>query len=378
MTRQRANGEGTVYARKNKQDKVIGYRGSYFAPDGKRRYVSGKTKTEALVALRKATVDRDGGLIFEVENITLAEYLHRWLDGPIRTKNLKPITVEQYEQQIRVHIVPSLGRVKLRKLSPELVQDFYDSKIASGLKPSSVRYIHAVLHNALEHAHKRRLIPENVASKTDPPKVRPPEIQPLDAEQVKTLLDAARTEPLGGLYVVAATAGLRIGELLALKWTDVDLEHGKMRVSRTLSRAKGGPRFTTPKNGKGRPVTLTTQAVEALRSHRKGQNEARLRLGTLWEDNGLVFASETGKPLTRDFVDRRSFKPLLKRAGLPKIKLHDLRHTCATLLLSRGVHPKYVQELLGHASIVMTLNRYSHWIPSMGDQTARAMEAALS
>jgi integrase len=378
MTRQSANGEGTVYARKNKQGKVIGYRGSYFASDGKRRHVSGKTKTEALVALRKATVDRDGGLIFEVENITLAEYLHRWLDSPVKTKNLKPITVEQYEQQIRVHIVPSLGRVKLRTLSPELVQDFYDSKIAAGLKPSSVRYIHAVLHNALEHAHKRRLIPDNVASKTDPPKVRPPEIQPLDAEQAKTLLDASRTEPLGSLYTVAATAGLRIGELLALRWTDVDLEQGVMRVSRTLSRTKGGPRFTTPKNGKGRSVTLTKQAVEALRSHRKAQTEARLRLGTLWEDNGLIFASETGKSLTRDFVDRKSFKPLLKRAGLPKIKLHDLRHTCATLLLSRGVHPKYVQELLGHASIVMTLNRYSHWIPSMGDQTARAMEAALS
>lgn len=378
MTRQRANGEGSVYARKNRQDKVIGYRGSYFAPDGKRRYVSGKTKTEALAALRKATAERDGGSIFEVENITLAEYLHRWLNGPVKTKNLKPITVEQYEQQIRVHIVPSLGRIKLSKLSPELVQDFYDSKIASGLKPASVRYIHAVLHNALEHAHKRRLIPDNVAAKTDPPKVRPSEIQPLDAEQTRTLLDAARTEPLGSLYTVAATAGLRIGELLALRWTDVDLEQGVIRVSRTLSRAKSGPRFTTPKNGKGRSLTLTKQAVEALRSHRKAQNEVRLRLGTLWEDNGLVFASETGKPLTRDFVDRRSFKPLLKRSGLPEMKLHDLRHTCATLLLSRGVHPKYVQELLGHASIVMTLNRYSHWIPSMGDQTARAMEAALS
>ena len=170
---------------------------------------------------------------------------------------------------------------------------------------------------------------------------------------------------------------MRIGELLALRWTDVDLEQGVMRVSRTLSRAKGGPRFTTPKNGKGRPVTLTREAVEALRSHRKGQNEVRLKLGTLWADNGLIFASETGKPLTRDFVDRRSFKPLLKRAGLPKKRLHDLRHTCATLLLSQGVHPTLVQKLLGHASVVMTLNRYSHWIPSMGDQTARAMEAAL-
>jgi integrase len=177
---------------------------------------------------------------------------------------------------------------------------------------------------------------------------------------------------------VAVTAGLRIGELLGLKWTDVNLERGTMQVARTLSRAKNGPRFTTPKNGKGRSITLTIQAVEALRIHRKRQNEERLRLGTLWEDNGLVFASGTGTPLSRDFVYRRSFKPLLKRAGLPTMTLHDLRHTCATLLLSRGVHPKFVQELLGHASIAMTLNRYSHWIPSMGDQTARAMEAALS
>lgn len=208
MARQRANGEGTVYPRKNKQGKVIGYRASYWVhtTNGlKRRYVSGKTKTEALGALRRATTERDSGLVFEAEDITLAEYLHRWLNGPVKTKNLKPITVEQYQQQVRVHIVPSLGRVKLGKLSPELVQDFYDSKIAAGLKPSSVRYIHAVLHNALEHAHKRRLVPENVASKTDPPKVRPPEIQPLDAEQTKALLDAARTESLGSIYVVAVT-----------------------------------------------------------------------------------------------------------------------------------------------------------------------------
>ncbi len=150
-----------------------------------------------------------------------------------------------------------------------------------------------------------------------------------------------------------------------------------MRVARTLSRANNGPRFTTPKNGKGRSITLTKQPVEALRSHRKRQNEERL-LSTLWEDNGLLFASETGTPLSRDMVDGRSFKPLLKRCGLEPVRLHDLRHTCATLLLTRAVHPKFVQELLGHSSIAMTLDRYSHWIPSMGDQTARAMEAALN
>jgi integrase len=271
-----------------------------------------------------------------------------------------------------------LGHAKLTKLTPETIQDFYDSKIAGGSKPSSVRYMHAVLHNALEHAHKRSLVPQNAASKTDPPKVRPPEIHPLDAEQTKALLSAARGERLEALYVGAVTAGLRIGELLGLRWEDVHLETGTMRVARTLSRANNGPRFTTPKNGKGRSITLTKRAVEALTSHRKRQNEERLRLGTLWEDNGLIFASETGAPLSRDMVDRRSFKPLLERGGLERVRFHDLRHTCATLLLSRGVHPKFVQELLGHSSIAMTLDRYSHWILSMGDQTARAMEAALN
>lgn len=150
-----------------------------------------------------------------------------------------------------------------------------------------------------------------------------------------------------------------------------------MRVDRTLSRAKNGPRFTTPKNGKGRSIVLTKQAVESLRIHRKRQNAERLKSGTLWEDNGLVFASAIGTPLKPDTVSRCSFKPLLERTGLERVRFHDLRHTCATLLLSRGVHPKFVQELLGHVSIAMTLDRYSHWIPSMGDQTARAMEAVL-
>jgi integrase len=237
--------------------------------------------------------------------------------------------------------------------------------------------MHAVLHNALEHAHKRSLVPQNAASKTDPPKVRPPEIHPLDAEQAKALLSTAHGERLEALYALAVTAGLRIGELLGLRWEDVHLETGTIRVARTLSRAINGRRFTTPKNGKGRSITLTKQPVEALRSHRKRQNEERL-LGALWEDYGLVFASETGTPLSRDMVDRGSFKPLLKRSGLERVRFHNLRHTCATLLLSRGVHPKFVQELLGHSSIAMTLDRYSHWIPSMGDQTARAMEAALN
>lgn len=376
----RGNGEGSITRRKD---------GRYMArytvqtPDGpKRKTIYGRTRAEVAEKLTTAMAERANGvaLIFDADKLTLGEYLERWLEDSVKG-SVKPITHEGYERMVRVHISPALGHHKLVKLTPGHLQFFYQERLRAGLAPSSVRYMHAVLHRALKQAHRWRLVRENAAAATDPPIPRPDEIRPLDADQVKTLLSAAKEagDRLQALYVVAVTAGLRIGELSGLKWEDLDLERGTMQVRRILSRAKNGPRFTTPKNGKGRSITLTNGAVEALRSHRMRQNEARLGLGAEWQDNGLVFCREDGRPLTRDMVDRKSFKPLLKRAGLPEnTRLHDLRHTCATLLLSRGVHPKLVQELLGHATIAMTLDRYSHVLPSMGDQTARAMEAVLS
>ncbi len=171
---------------------------------------------------------------------------------------------------------------------------------------------------------------------------------------------------------------MRIGELLGLKWEDIDLGAGSLHVRRTRSQAKTGPTVTAPKNGKGRSINLTRRAVEVLKAHKVAQNSERLKTGSLWQDNGLVFCTQVGKPLDSRNVATASFKPLLKKAGLPGIRFHDLRYTCATLLLSRGHHPKLVQEFLGHASVAMTLDRYFHVLPSMGDQTAAAMEAALS
>lgn len=218
---------------------------------------------------------------------------------------------------------------------------------------------------------------ENVAAATDPPKPQTKTMSPLDAEQAERFLDAARGDRLEVLFVVALTAGLRIGELSGLRWEDLDLDRKTMRVSRTLSRATQGPRCTTPKTGKGRSsISLTQRAVEALRSHRKRQLEETVGSKD-YEDSGLVFCTPEGRPLSRERVDRGSLCPILERADLPKITPHDLRHTCATLLLSRSVHPMYVQELLGHAKIAMTLDRCSHWEPSMGDHTAPAMDAAL-
>jgi integrase len=179
------------------------------------------------------------------------------------------------------------------------------------------------------------------------------------------------------LYVVAVHCGLREGELLGLHWEDIDLETKTLAVRRTLSETKSGHILEAPKNAKGRNVRLTNGAVEALKRHRAAQNEERLRLGALWQDQGLVFPSRKGTTMSAKNLTTRSFKPILGRAGLPNIRLHDLRHTCATLLLSKGVHPKLVQELLGHATISITLDTYSHVLPGMGDQTAAAMESAF-
>jgi integrase len=185
---------------------------------------------------------------------------------------------------------------------------------------------------------------------------------------------------LEALYVLAVTTGLRQGELLGLKWEDVDFEAGKISVQRTLSAAKNGSMFNSPKRNKSRrSVKLATLALEALRAHQERQSEEREKLDELWQDHGLVFASTLGTPLNRHNVFGRSFKPLLNKAGLPHtVRFHDLRHTCATLLCSKNVNPKVVQEMLGHANISQTMDIYSHVLPNMQDEAAAAMESALT
>ncbi|MBV9455200.1 MAG: site-specific integrase [Rubrobacter sp.] len=290
----------------------------------------------------------------------------------------KPSTFESYERIIRNHIKPALGHKKLKTLAPNHLQYFYQSKLDDGLAPGTVRLMHGILHKALEQATQWGAVSRNVCKAVTPPKPNPEDMHPLDAEQTKLLLKAAHGTRLEALYVLAVTGGLRVGELLGLTWEDVDFDTVTLRVRRTKSRARSGPTFTTPKNGKGRSIKLTRQAVEALKLHRAAQNIERLKAGSLWQSNNLVFSTTTGKPLDFRNLATASFKPLLKKVGLPDIRFHDLRHTCATLLLSRGHHPKLVQDLLGHASVAMTLDRYSHVLPGMGDQTAAAMEAALS
>lgn len=340
MSKRRGNGEGSI-TRHKKSGLYMARYTAWTASGQKRKAIYGKTRAEVAEKLTRAMADRDQGLLFDAGGQTLGEYVTRWLEDSARG-DLAPRTYSNYSLQVRRHINPVLGRAKLSRLSPDNIQALYAAKLRAGLAPSSVLYIHAVLHRALETAARRGTIPRNPAAIVDPPKVRREEIEPLDARQTRALLRAAGEagDRFECIYVLALTCGLRIGELLGLKWTDIDLEAGTLRVNRQLQRLRDGSAsglvFSEPKNASRRQLRLPDRAVAALRSHRKRQFEEKLRASN-YEDSRLVFATGKGTPLDAQNVVNRSFKPLLKKAGLPDVRFHDLRHTCATLLLSREV-----------------------------------------
>jgi integrase len=365
MAKQRGNGEGSIYERKDKDGRRIGYRGAYVVQtaDGlKRRYVSGKTRREAEEKLTKAKAERDGGLVLETGKLNLGEYLERWLTDSVKD-SVRASTYESYAWLIRTYVLPALGSIKLKALTPAHVQAFYRAKLDAGLSPRTVQYTHAVLHRALKQALRWNLVPRNVTEAVDPPRLVKKEVQHLTLKQATEFLKIVSEDRFEALYVLAITTGLRRGELLGLKWVDVNLNREVLSVQRALS--PKGKTFNRPKNAKGRSIHLTPVAAEALKRHRVTQNEERSRVGGRWQEQGLIFPSQVGTPMNPSNFINRSFKPLLKRAELPSIRFHDLRHTFASLMLSNGEHPKIVQEILGHAQISLTLDTYSHAIPSM-------------
>jgi integrase len=348
------------------------------ATGARRKALYGKTRSEVAAKLSKALADREGGLTFDADNTTVGEYLARWLCDSVRG-TVRISTFERHEQIIRAHLAPAFGRMKLKTLTPAHVRALHREKLDMGLAPATVRKIHSTLHKALSQAVADGLISRNAAD-VKAPRPAPDEMRPLSEAEARTFLDAAREtgDRFEPLYVLAITTGLRRGELLGLRWDDADLERGTLRVGRALVREGGRHVVGETKTKRGRRrVNLTPRTVAALKAHRKRQLEERMKLAGLHADHGLIFASRTGTPVIPEHLVKRSFKPLLKKAGLPEIRFHDLRHTCATLLLGRAVHPKIVQELLGHATIAMTLDTYSHYLPSMGDQASGAMGDAL-
>jgi integrase len=377
----RGNGEGSIYPVRGKDGKVKGYRAAYVVhtADGmKRRYLSGKRREDVRDKLAKALSDRVDGLVFDAGAMTVGEYLDGWLKAARDT--VRQSTHERHKELVEIHVKPALGRIKLKDLNPAHARFFYRERLDSGLTPATVHKIHAVLHKALKAAVADGLVPRNAAAGLKLPRIAQEEIDPLDAEEARRLLETVRetSDRLVVLYVLALNTGMRQGELLALKWNDVDLESGLLCVRRTLTRTGGSYAFGEPKTKKSRrSIRLTSGAAEALRRHLSSQLEEMERVGSLYQPGGLAFATETGTIINLSNLRNRSFKPLLGRAGLRQIRFHGLRHTCATLLLSKNVNPKVVSEMLGHASVRITLDTYSHLMPDMQEKAAQALEEAL-
>lgn len=374
--KRRGNGEGTITRRKDGRWEgriSLGYDG------GKRlrKSVFGKTRREVQLKLADVLRARDRGLPQTDHRITVGHFIGHWLQEVARP-DLRPSTYRSYEAIVRLHIEPRLGRVRLAKLRPELVQELLNEKAREGLSPRRVQYIQAVLRTALSTAERWGYVERNVARLVKAPRQARTELTPLEPEEVRQLLLAASGDRLEALYVVTLGLGLRKGEVLGLRWEDINFEAAEIHVRHGLQRVDGRLQLVEPKTKRSRrSLAAPGTVLNALRRHRARQREERLLAGSRWVDLGFVFTTTIGTPLEAGNVTRR-FQRLLANAGLRRIRFHDLRHSAATLLLLQGVHPRVVMEQLGHSRIQLTMDTYTHVLPPALRDAAERMDEVLA
>ena len=319
----------------------------------------------------------DQGLPLVTSQVPLGVYLKQWLTSI--EHRIRPKTYVDYSSTVRLHIVPRLGHIRLDKLTPDHIDRAWTDMMRDGASANVVKYAHLRLTKALSNAVKRNLVLRNVCQAVSPPRANGKELHPPDAEAIHRILEAARsTEYYEALYTAFYT-GLRRGEVLALKWRDLDLDMATISVNRSVYRGKGGESiYQEPKTAKGRRlVSLTPSTVLMLRSLRERQQAHGLLWGYIVNEDSQVFRYHDGSPiLPRSFSG--AFTKIMRRAGLEGYRLHDARHAHATLMLRQGVHPKIVQERLGHAKVETTLNIYSHVTPGLQAAAALRFEEGLS
>ena len=356
--RRRANGEGSVY--KAKDGRWVGATYADTNTGGRKRVVVYlRSRAEAREKLTKLRQELDVGVRVPVENWNVETYLRHWLATVVKP-NRAPKTYQGYELAVRLHIAPRIGKKKLRALSVRDVRLMCEALAAKGLQRRGVQFVHAVLRAGLQNAMRDELISRNVAKLVQIPAPIYEVGQGLSVADARELLRAARTERLSALYVVAIYLGLRRAELLGLQWEDLDLEAGTLQVLHTLQRVDGEVQLMPPKTRKSRrTIPLPPPVVDALRAHRVAQDKERVRAGAGWRDPGMVFTSRVGTPMEPDNL-RRSWYRIRAVLPEPRPRFHDLRHTCVTLLLTEGVAPHIVQEIVGHSGIDVTMTIYAH------------------
>ncbi|MCX6007274.1 MAG: tyrosine-type recombinase/integrase, partial [Chloroflexi bacterium] len=354
---------------------------------GKRRqqwYSVKGTKKEAEKRLSELLHELDTGTFMKPGKTTLAEYLERWMKDYARP-NLAPRTVEGYESIIRKHLIPKLGHLQLMRLKPEHLQKYYADLMQSGrcnnrggLSAQTVRHHHTALHKAIQTAVEWGLLTRNVADAVKPPRAGQAEMQTWNENEIMRFLEAAKATQYYALFYTALFTGMRRSELLALRWQDVDSILSQIYVNRSMHQLKDGSFvFRSPKTAKGRRlVALPPSAILVLRDHYNKVAQDRLLLGVTLKNDDLVFGEADGKPMRPNRITR-AWPMLAERTGLKVIRLHDARHTHASIMLKKGIHPKIVQERLGHASIAITLDTYSHVSPGLQAAAAKSFDEAF-
>ena len=353
------------------------WRAQYSAPNGHRFSETFVTKEEAKQWLIEQRSNQNHGFDFKGSMVTLREYLEKWLETSCTS--LREKTTLNYKRMVLRYIVPHRGKMSLKDLDLATIEWFYSQLGKEGIGPRTVRVCHNILHKSLDKAVRYRLVTYNPSHGASLPRYSHGEMMILDEYQVTQFLVAAQESPYRALYYVAVTTGMRIGEIFGLKWTDLRWGSGELHVQRQVQRIDGkGNIFVEPKTKAGRrTIRLGENTLQILREHREKQEAWKVEIKGLWKENGLIFPSSRGTPGDSSNL-RKDYNETLARAGVPKIRFHDLRHTAASLLLNNNVSPIVVSNMLGHSKPSITLDIYGHLISSMQSQAANVMDQLVT
>lgn len=389
-TTRSAHGVGTIRQRSNGSWEAR-YTIGRDAGTGKQiqKSVYGKTQAEVRKKLSQITAALDEGVYTEPTKLTVSAWLDIWVKDFLGS--VKDTTVRSYKDNIRLHIKPAIGAISIQSLNAHTIQGFYNGLATGkeangksqnskkGLSAKSIKNIHGILHRALKQAVLLGYIKSNPSEACTLPKVIKKEMKILTEDEIPTFLNALKDHKNGDMFLIYLLTGMRRGELLGLAWKNVDFENETILIQKQMQRervAGGKLRLVTLKNGKQRRIAPATTVFKTLKKHRAKQNEKRLLTGAMWNDNGLVFCNDVGNPLDADAV-YQSFKRMLAKNNLSNIRLHDLRHTTATLMIQNGDSIKNVQETLGHHTAAFTLDVYGHVTEKMQKESAERMEGFL-
>jgi integrase len=369
----RARGEGQIRHRADGR-----WEGRFTTPDGRRRSVFALTEDEVAKQLRDATISRDRGTLAAPTSETMTTYLRTWLSGA--KSSLRPLTFVSYESLIRIQLEPRLGRIRLTQLRPQHIQGMVADILGEGFSPKYTRNACGLLHRAMDRAVQWHQLAINPCDGVDLPQLRRREMTALNPEQARAVLVAAQTDPLRAYWVLMLTTGLRQGELLALRWQDVDPRGGTPGRHRVLGAGDQAGARSSRNPGRGAHARRAEDTPEPSRRRARAARRRGLALASREHDG-----SQPGRPVFRRPDGRTlavpriytNWRRLLRRADVPLVRPHDARHTCATLLLGQGVHPKLVSEMLGHSTVAITLDLYSHATAAMHREAASTLDALL-